>query len=176
MMLLGPAGERLIAVGELVGAHGIRGEARLRLFNAHSSVLAEVTEIFLARGAEPPRPVTLERARAHGGVWLVAIQGVGAPEAARALSGSQVAVRESDLPGLGSAEFYCYQLVGLEVVDDGGEALGTVSDVLSTGAADVLVVTSHGRERLIPMIDRAVGEIDLGRRRIVVHRIEGLLD
>ncbi len=176
MMLLGPAGERLIAVGKLAGAHGIRGEARLRLFNPQSSLLAEVREIFLTRGADPPRPAKLESARPHGGVWLVVIDGVASPEAARALSGTQVAVRESALPGLGSGEFYCYQLVGLEVVDDAGGPLGTVSEVFSTAANDVLVVTSPGRERLIPMIDRVVGEVDFDRRRIVVHRIEGLTD
>lgn len=176
MILLGPAGERLIAIGKLVGVHGLRGEGRLRLFNPRSSALEDVVEIFLARDAEPARLVRLERARPHGGVWLVVLEGITNPEAARELSGSQVAVRESDLPGLGSGEFYCYQLVGLEVVDDTGGPVGRVSEVLSTAANDILVVDFHGQERLIPMIDRVVAEIDLDRRRVVVRRIEGLID
>ena len=52
----------------------------------------------------------------------------------------------------------------------------TVEDVLATAGNDVLVVRDGSKERMIPMVDRLIGDIDLDRRTIVVHAIEGLLD
>jgi len=169
-------GERLIVIGELVGAHGIQGEIRLRAFNPDSSVLTEVSQVFLLSPDLGQRLASLERARPHGTVWLLRICDVTTPEAARTLTGTRVAVREGDLPALEGGQFYCYRLIGLDVVDQAGEPLGAVVDVLATGGNDVLVVRNGANEHMIPMVDRLIGEIDLQARRIVVHAIDGLLD
>jgi 16S rRNA processing protein RimM len=175
-LLIGPDGERWVAVGELVGAHGVRGEARVRPFNPDSSVIAAVAEVALvpAHGAWEPKRV--ERARPHGGRWLMQLDGVATPEAARSLAGRRVAVRERDLPPLDAGQFYCYELIGLDVVDDAGERIGTVRDVVPGGGSDLLVVDTGAQERLIPMVDRMVTAVDLARRRIVVRPVPGLFD
>jgi 16S rRNA processing protein RimM len=175
-LLIGPDGERWVAVGELVGAHGVRGEARLRPFNPDSSVLAGVSEVFLVPVQGPWEAKRVERARPHGTRWLVQLNGVATPEAARSLAGRRVAVRERDLPPLGAGQFYCYELIGLDVVDDSGDRIGTVRDVLPAGGSDLLVVAAGVQERLIPMVDRMVTAVDLDRRRIVVRPVPGLLD
>ncbi len=176
MILEGPDGERLVPIGELVGVHGVRGEARLRPYNPDSAVLASVDEIFVTRGGEPPRRVSLEHARAHGRVWLLAIDGVGSIDAANALRGSTVAVRESELPALEPGEFYFYKLVGLAVVDRQGRSLGAVSEIVSTPGSDVLVAVRDGKETMIPMVDDMIVEVDLESRKIVVEPIDGLVD
>ena len=173
---LGPGGERLVVIGELVGTHGIRGEARLRPFNRESEILGDVDHVFLLRGEAPARSCRVESARPHGGVWLVVLEGVTTMEAVRAMVGTRVAVRERDLPALDDAQFYCYQLVGLAVVDEEGRGIGKVAEVLSTGANDVLVVIGERGEHLIPMIDRAIAAIDLAAGSIVVRRTEGLFE
>jgi 16S rRNA processing protein RimM len=176
MISIGPDGERLIAIGELVGAHGVRGEARVRPFNRDSSVLSDVSEVFLLCGESAARHRRLERARPHGAVWLVALEGVSTPEEVRSLVRARVAIRECELPRLEAGQFYCYQLIGLEVVDEAGAAVGTVSDVLPTAANDILVVAAGEGERLIPMIDRVVAAVDLENRRIIIRPVEGLFD
>lgn len=175
-MLIDAAGERWVAVGELAGAHGVRGEARLRPFNPRSSVLAEVSEIALVPAHGSWQRKRVERARPHGIGWLVSLNGVGTPETVRSFTGWQVAVREQDLPALGEGEFYCYELIGFAVVDDAGEPIGTVRDVVGGGGHDLLVVTAGEKERLIPMVDRMVTAIDPGLRRIVVRPVPGLFD
>ena len=174
--VVGPDGERLVIVGELTGVHGIRGEARLRPFNTESAVLANVSEVFVIGSAGQIRVMTLRSARPHGAAWLLSLGDVSTPEAARALARSHVAVRERELPRLQAGQFYCYQLIGLEVVDGSGERVGRVADVLATAANDVLVIQDGGRERLVPMIDRMVSDVDLEARRIVVHPIAGLFE
>lgn len=176
MILVGPGGERLVGIGELVGVHGVRGQARLHPFNPDSSVLGSVHEVFLVPRNGSPRPGRLEQARPHGRVWLLSIDGVDSIDAANALRGTTVAVRESELPTLERGEFYWYQLVGLEVVDTKGGSLGSVSEILSTPGSDVLVASRDGKESMIPMVDGMIVEIDLARRRIVVEPIDGLVD
>ena len=163
-------------IGELVGVHGLHGEARLRPFNPDSDVLADVSQVFLVAPSGVPRLTRVEGARPHGAVWLVRLDRISTPESAQALRGDRVAVRERDLPPLEDGQFYCYQLIGLEVVAESGEAIGTVQDVLATAGNDVLGVRDGSKERMIPMVDRLIGDIDLDRRTIVVHAIEGLLD
>jgi 16S rRNA processing protein RimM len=175
-LLVGCDGTRWVVVGELAGAHGVRGEARVRAFNPDSSVIGEVSEVVLVPAQGPWQSKRIERARPHGPGWLVSLGGVTTPEAARALHGWRVAVRERDLPALGAGQYYCYELIGLEVVDDAGERIGTVSDVLACGGNDLLVVSAGEKERLVPMVDRMVTAVDLARRRIVVHPVPGLFD
>lgn len=174
---VGPRGEQLIVVGELCGAHGVRGEARLKAFNPDSTVFDSVAEVFLLDSEGSARIAGVDQLRRHGPGWLVKLAGVSSPEEARALTRTPVAVRESDLPRLRAGQFYCYQLVGLKAVDGSGVDLGIVAEVLNNAGNDVLVVTfEDGKERMIPMIDRMVGAVDLEKRTIVVHAIDGLVD
>jgi 16S rRNA processing protein RimM len=176
MILVGPAGERLIGIGELVGVHGVRGQARFHPFNPDSSVLDSVREVFLVAKNETPRAGRLQDARPHGRVWLLTIEGVDSIDAANALRGTTIAVRESELPELEPGEFYWYQLLGLDVVDTEGRSIGSVSEILATPGSDVLVVIRDGKESMIPMVDGMIVEVDVGRRRIVVEPIAGLVD
>jgi 16S rRNA processing protein RimM len=170
------SGERLLLIGELTGTHGVRGEARLRPFNRDSEVLASVTDVFIVGFGGEVTKMTLENARPHGTVWLVALGDVSTPEAARRLARSRVAIRERDLPRLEAGQFYCYQLIGLDVVDGSGQRVGQVADVLATAANDVLVVRDGAVERLIPMVDHMVADVDLDAARIVVTPVAGLFE
>jgi len=175
--VVGQDGERFLLIGELTGAHGVRGEARVRPFNPDSAVLEIVDDVFIVGAAGEVTRMTVESARPHGAVWLVRLADVSTPEAVRRLAKSRVAVRETDLPSLEAGEFYCYQLIGLDVVDGStGEAVGQVADVLATAANDVLVVRDGDRERMIPMVDRMVVDVDLLARRIVVNPVAGLFE
>jgi 16S rRNA processing protein RimM len=175
--LTAPDGEPLVAIGELVGVHGIRGEMRMRPFNADSTVLDDVDDVFLVGPDAKARLARSLRARPHGNVWLITLEGVTTPERGRELVGTRIAVREADLPDLEPGQFYCYQLVGLDVVLEGGERVGTVAEVLSLPGNDVLVVHGPSREeRMIPMVDQVVRSVDLAQRTILVEPIDGLFD
>ena len=81
------------------------------------------------------------------------------------------------LERLPEGEYYEYQLVGCRVEGEDGQAIGTVREVWSTGASDVLVVESEeGEQRLIPTGGDFLREVDLEGRRIVIEVIPGLLD
>lgn len=85
-----------------------------------------------------------------------------------------IAPTDSD-PQLPPGEYYHYQLVGLTVITDHGENLGTIQEVLATGSNDVYVVTSDsGQEVLLPAIEQVIKEIDLASGKMLVHLLDGL--
>ena len=74
-------------------------------------------------------------------------------------------------------EYFIADLIGMKVTDEDGNSLGTLSDVLSTGANDVYAVeTTEGKEVLFPAIKQCVLDVDTEARKMTVHVMEGLLD
>lgn len=169
-------GRPLVAVGRVVGCHGLRGELRVRLFNPESRILTRTSRVYLSAGGAGPRVERVRGARPHQSGWLLSLEEIPTRDAAEALSGTEVLVVEEDLAPLGRGEYYQYQLMGLEVLDESGHALGSVRQVMNTGGSDILVVDDRGRERLIPMIEDVVRTVDLKARRIVIRPLPGLLD
>jgi 16S rRNA processing protein RimM len=78
--------------------------------------------------------------------------------------GAPIEVARESLPPTGEDEYYAFQLIGLEVVEENGRALGTVADVLPGIANDVLEVGEH----LLPMIEDCIRSVDLEAGRITV--------
>lgn len=171
-----------VLVGRVVGAHGLRGELRVRLLDGDENHLRAVPSVLLAREEGDPRAVEA-RVRAVGtgrrGEARLALEGVDSREAAEALAGRLVLAHAEHLEPLRAGEYYQYELVGCRVEDGAGRALGVVQGVWETGAPDVLVVVDEaggGRELLIPAAGEILREVDLSERRIVIEAPEGLLD
>ncbi len=85
--------------------------------------------------------------------------------------GTTLEIERSELPPTGDDEYYAFQLIGLEVVEENGRSLGTVADVLPGIANDVLSLDDGV---LLPMVEDCVRLVDLGAGRIVVA--EGFAD
>lgn len=110
-----------------------------------------------------------------GGYALLRLEGLESVETVRSLAGQWLVAPGEPVPDLPPGEYYHYQLVGLEVVTDQGEELGTLQEVLVTGSNDVYVVRSAtGDEILLPAISQVVKDVDLPAGRILVHLIDGL--
>jgi 16S rRNA processing protein RimM len=92
---------------------------------------------------------------------LLKLDGIDGPEEASSLSGSLLTIREVELAPLGEDQYYRFQLVGLNVYDDSGRAIGSVVDILDTGETQVLVVSDGGGEVLVPLVSDFVTQVDL---------------
>jgi 16S rRNA processing protein RimM len=166
-----------VPIGEVTGAHGIRGLVRVRSFNDASDLLASLDEIDLRAGDGSIETHRVTRAAPHGrGIWLVELADVADRTAAEALAGRHVVVAPEALPALAEDEFYHHELVGFSVETTSGEAIGTIAGTLSTGLNDVWIVRDGPRERLVPAIADVVDTIDRAGRRVVIVALEGLLD
>ncbi len=152
--------------------HGVRGEVRVEILTDYPERLPDHRVLYL--GPEP-RPYPVEGVRFHQGVALIKLAGCDDRNAAELLRGQWVQIPVEEAVPLEEDEYYHFQLVGVEVVTDGGETLGRVAEVLDTGANDVYVVRGPRGEVLIPAIEEVVRELDLAARRMVVTILPGLL-
>ena len=110
-----------------------------------------------------------------GGYALLRLDGLESADSVRALSGQWLVAPDEPVPDLPPGEYYHYQLVGLNVVTDQGEDLGTLQEVLVTGSNDVYVVKSaSAAEILLPAVSQVIKDVDLPAGRMLVHLINGL--
>ena len=145
------ARQRMIAVGRLHGAFGVRGEVKLESFTEPQRAIAKYQPWTLrdARGGER----ACEGAKLREGVkgLIATLPGITDKDAADALRGVEVLVPRSALPPPAPGEYYWVDLEGLRVVNAEGVDFGRVSHLFATGANDVLVVQGE-RERMLPFV------------------------
>jgi 16S rRNA processing protein RimM len=165
-----------VAVGEIVGAHALRGMVRVRAYQPPASSLAAGRTVLLEHAGVRRALRVLGAARQGRGLVLLALEGVGDRDGAEGLVGARVLVRAADLPSLAAGEFYYHEVVGFLVETIAGEPLGTIAGTFATGTNDVWIVRQGGREQLIPVIADVVRAIDRPARRVVIDPLPGLLD
>ena len=107
----------------------------------------------------------------------LSLAGVDSRDAALALRGRIVLADAARLPALPEGDHYWFELVGCRVETAEGRVLGTVCELMATGAHDVLVVESaDGKRHLIPTAERFLREVDVAARRVVVELVPGLIE
>jgi 16S rRNA processing protein RimM len=155
------------AIGRIVGAHGIRGEAKMEIYSDAPDRLLDLRRVYFN---DDPTPHRLSGVRLHGRQALLTFPDITDRDAAAALRGTIVRISGSQARPLEEGGFYHYQLIGLSVYLESGEALGTLTDILEAGEVDVYVVRdSAGREQLFPALNDVVLEIDPLADRVVVR-------
>ena len=154
--------------------HGVRGEVTLELrTDAPGERFAPGA--VLRTDPAPRGPLTVESARWHTGTLLVAFEGVEGRDAVEALRDTLLLVDVDEGAGAEDDAWYPHQLRGLAAVTAGGTALGTVADLLTGTAQDLLVVTgTDGREVLVPFVERLVPVVDVPGGRVVLDPPGGL--
>ena len=150
---LSPEGERAITLAAIIGAHGVTGEVRVKLFGESVAALS-------AHRAFNEGTLTLTELRDDGkGGAIARFAEVADRTAAEKLRGTALTVPRSALPPLAEGEYYHADLIGLAAVSDAGEALGMVVAVENFGAGDVLEIERpDGRRFMVPMREEAVPE------------------
>lgn len=161
----------LVSLGTIVRPHGVRGELVVDASATAAADLDEVETIYLG---EPAQPHTLTRQRWHRGRLLIQLAGVDDRAAAEAYRGLAVWIERTELPALPPGVYYQRQILGLTVVTEAGETLGSIVEIIETGANDVYVVRGPGGDLLIPAAPGVVQKVDLAAGRLSVQLPAGL--
>lgn len=162
---------RLIEVGRLGAAHGVRGWLRVQSFTDPPQRLFEWRRWLLqpkgdAR-AGAAREVKLMESRRQGNGWIAKLEGVEERDAASRLAGQIVLVGREELPPTREREFYRVDLVGFEVKNVEGALLGVVDHFVDTPGNAVMVIRG-AREYWIPVTAQHLRQIVAGDRRLIV--------
>lgn len=167
-----------LLIGEILRPHGIAGEVRMRVLTDYPERLSQIETLYLGRDIASPNIVKhmVEGVRMHQGYALVKFKGIDSRNQADTLRELLVMVALENAVPLDEGEYYLYQLIGLEVRTEAGEKLGSLTEVLETGANDVYIVDSpqYG-EVLIPATPETIIKTDVAGGVIVVKLPEGLL-
>jgi len=167
-----------IEVGRIADAWGVKGWFKVLPHSASPEALFSSKRWYLLpteRGAKTFTGTVLLRvreAKEHSGTIVASAHEVDDRSAAEALKGARIFIPRSSFPTASTDEYYWVDLIGLQVLNREGVALGQVKELLSTGPQTVLVIEyaedSKTKERMIPFVSAYVDGVDLPGKRITV--------
>lgn len=168
--------EDLINVGKIVGSYGYQGMVKIMPLTDFPERFKKLKTVILWQNGKG-REVAVEAARSHGESYLLKLQGIDSPEAAKDYRNALLKIDKSQLYPLPENYYYHFQLQGLSVYDEEKGHLGKLTEVLETGANDVYVVQSpeYG-EILLPAIKDVILEVNLAAKTMQVRLLPGLVD
>lgn len=165
-----------LAVGQIVGTHGVRGEMRINPWADSPDFLKQFKTLYY--DSEGKSGVKVISARPHGNIVLMKLDGIDTVEAASAMRNKKLYMRRSDAR-LADGVYFIEELIGCDVfdADDGEKRYGVISDVSETGANDVWhIKADDDREYLIPAIPSVVIDTDVRENRVLIRPMKGIFD
>lgn len=164
-------------VGRIRKPHGVFGELKVAVKVDDPDRFYDLDRVFVSRNAEDVNPVelTVTGVRFHRQDALLTFEGYASREKSAELNTQWLFVALEDAVPLEDDELYTFQMIGMDVVTEEGQSIGTVKSIFETGANDVLVVKRDTDEVLIPDIPDVIRKIDVEAKAITVRLLDGLL-
>ena len=154
----------------MLGAFGVRGDVRVRLETDVLANLEAGRRVYVGPNREP-----IEVEAFHPGIKpRLKLRGVRTREDARDLRGAEISIPLAEAAPLPEGSYYGVELIGVRVVANTGEVIGTVREVMVTGSNDVYLVRGAAGEVLVPAIPDVVQDFDPEERVLTIELIEGL--
>lgn len=175
-----PDSAERLRVARIGKPHGIRGEVTAQLYTDEPEQrLAPGAELIRTPGAQTldrsTTTLTITRQRWNKNIALLSFAEISDRDSAEALRGSTLYVAVPALEDTDEDGWYSHELTGFSCVDAAGQPLGTLKELLTGAAQDLLVVTSgSGEEVMVPFVEELVPEVDVENRRIVLTPPAGL--
>ena len=158
----------LVIMGRVVAPYGVFGWLKILPDTEEFDGLLDYKKWWIGKDSDW-RELAVKEAKIHNDVLVVKLQGIDDRDAAVACKGKQIAVPRALLPKLKGEEYYWSDLIGLAVKNQHNVDFGNITDVLATGATDVVVTKgADGIERLIPYIAQVILAVDLGAKTMLV--------
>ena len=165
--------ESLLEVGKIVNSYGIKGYLKVVAL-VDNKELFETFKTLYIKSKQTNRTLEVQNVKYSKDLVLLKVVGIETIEEALKLKNEYLLAKREDIT-LEEGAHFIVDLIGLEVVTDKGEILGTLTEVLQPGANDVYVVKKDGKEILLPVIPDVVKSIDMDNKKIVVHLLNGII-
>lgn len=168
--------ENMLRVGVITSPHGIKGEVKVFPTTDDAKRFKELKKVILDTGKEYI-PMEIEHVKFFKNMVILKFKGYDNINEIEKYKSRDLLITREQAVDLAPDEYFITDLIGLAVVSDQGVELGTLKDVLETGANDVYVVAmKDGKELMLPAIGDCILNVDLEQRRMEVHVLEGLMD
>ncbi len=167
---------QFISIGRISSAHGIKGALNVRPYGSDSALVA-YPYLFIKSGSGYRKyDVAWARPKKPGSI-ILKLSDIDDRNGAEELSGSEIYITRDMFPDAGPDEDYWQDIIGLYVELSDGTPVGTIKNILETGAHDIYVVRSRGGDEiLIPAVKEIVKAVDIEKGICVIDPPPGLLD
>ncbi|MBC8519840.1 MAG: ribosome maturation factor RimM [Gammaproteobacteria bacterium] len=160
--------DSLVLLGRVSGLFGVRGWVKIYSYTSPRENILRYRKWLLTINGEQ-REFVVKQGKRHGKGVVVLLDGFNDRTAAEELIGVDISVRRDALEKLTDDEYYWSDLIGCQVINSDDGVLGEVSDLMETGANDVMVISGEDKDVLIPFVNQWVTEVDLEEKRITVE-------
>jgi len=166
----------LLVIGKIIKPHGLRGEAKLLLYEHTSGLLTEEQQIWLQGVSAPVTTLNVEACHLKGPHPRVKFYDIDSREDAEALRNMEVCVNRDEFPAPEPDDYLISDLIGFAVITEDQDELGKIKDAYPLPANDVIELDYNGKDVLIPMIEDIIKLIDFETETVIIDPMEGLLD
>lgn len=162
-----------VTVGKVIKSKGIRGKLSVFPLTDFPQRFYNCKNIFLKKDGKL-ECVKIESVRMGKKKIFLKFEGVDTIEKARAYIGCTLEVERNQVYELPPDTYYIFDLIGIEVITEGGERVGEITDVYRLPANDVYVVHNDNQEILLPAVKEFIKKVDVKNRTMIIHTIDGL--
>ncbi|MDF9824386.1 16S rRNA processing protein RimM [Breznakia sp. PF5-3] len=160
-----------IKIGTIFNTHGLKGEVKIKSFSDFNDERFKVGNTLIVDTNKSDMELKVKTYRLHKGVVLVSFEGYDDINKIEAYKGNDIYINKEYISPLNDG-YYFFELKGCKVIDQSGNLIGEVEDILETGANPVLRVN---KTILIPYVDAFIKNVDIQEKTIYIETIEGLL-
>lgn len=159
--------QRFIEAGKIVNTHGVRGEVKIQVWLDSPEFMKKFKTVYIDE-----KPVKMLSARPHKDMLIASLEGIDDVNAAMCLKNKTVYIDRKDAR-LPRGTYFLQDIMGAAVIDEDGNEVGKLVDIMETPASAIYVVRGE-TEHLIPAVPEFVLKTDADRGIIKVHLIEGM--
>ena len=166
----------LLEVGKIVNTHGLRDEVKVVPWTDYPEVFEDIDFVYVKKKSEYER-LDVKGIKYQKNNLIVRFSQITDINMAEKYKNQVIYAEREILGELPEGVYYIADLIGLDIVTEDGEKIGTVSDVFNTGSNDIYEVKREGKKNLLlPVIDDVVLNIDVDGGKITVRMMDGLED
>jgi 16S rRNA processing protein RimM len=166
----------MIAVGRITKSVGIKGEVRAAMLTDSPERFAKLKAIWCGADEKAAVRFSILSMRIERSAVVLKLKDIDSRTLADEHRGEYLFVETRDVVTPAKGSYFIHDIIGMKVVTEAGEEVGSVQDVMELPANDVWVVTSGTKEFLIPAIKEVIRQVDLNARTVVIRPLEGMLE
>lgn len=156
--------DEMIVVGRIVAPHGVRGDLRVLPEIDKPELFENIERIFFG-----DKSYKIISSRPHKNIYIMKVEGVSDRNTSESMVGLLASLPKDEVPPCQEGEYYCFELLDMEVFSEEGELVGILKEIIETGANDVYTVVDKDKKEIyLPAIPSCVKEVDVENRKMVV--------
>lgn len=168
--------EDMLRVGVYANTHGVRGEIKVFPTTDDTSRFKKLKKVYLDLGKEKME-LEIQSVRFFKNLVILKFKGIDNINDIEKYKGKDLLIQRKDAVKLREDEYFICDIIGSKVVTEDGKEVGSLKEVLQTGANDVYVVTTlDKKEILLPVIKDCVLDVNIEEKIVTVHLMAGIMD